>query len=197
MTDIDQVYIDGAFVTPHGTERIALINPATEEPFAQVRLADAEDARRAIAAAVRSQPAMAATGKAERIGMLRSLAAAVRKAGAPMIDAMTQEYGAPAQFARFSVENTASVFERMAEAVDDYAFERRIGRASVQMLSPGVLAAITPWNSNYGFIATKLAHAIGSGTSLVIKPAEQRPLQTQVLPASCTAPDCRRASSTS
>ncbi|MCV3738721.1 aldehyde dehydrogenase family protein [Rhizobium sp. TRM96647] len=48
------------------------------------------------------------------------------------------------------------------------------------MLPRGVIAAITPWNSNFGFIATKLAHAIGSGSTIVIKPAEQSAIQTQV-----------------
>jgi aldehyde dehydrogenase (NAD+) len=29
MQHIDQIYIDGAFVTPHGTERFELFNPST------------------------------------------------------------------------------------------------------------------------------------------------------------------------
>lgn len=53
MQKIDKVYIDGAFVTPHGEEWFELFNPAKETVIGNVRLADAEDARRAIAAAKR------------------------------------------------------------------------------------------------------------------------------------------------
>ena len=38
MRIIDKIYIDGQFVTPHGTEMFDLFNPATEERIGQVRL---------------------------------------------------------------------------------------------------------------------------------------------------------------
>ena len=181
MRNIDRIYIDGAFVTPHGSERFDLFNPATEEKIGSVRLGDAEDVRLAVAAAKRAFPAMARTSKAERIAMLHRLRDAVRARSSDLIAAMTEEYGAPAYFTGFSVQNTASVFEVMAASVEDYAFERTAGSSAVSMLPLGVIGAITPWNSNFGFIATKLAHAIGSGSTIVIKPAEQSAIQTQVL----------------
>jgi aldehyde dehydrogenase (NAD+) len=181
MRTIDRIYIDGAFVTPHGTERFDLFNPATEERIGTVRLGDAEDVRLAVAAARRAFPAMARTTKAERIAMLHRLRDAVKAGADDLVAAMTEEYGAPAYFTGFSVQNTAAVFEVMAASVEAYAFERRAGSSAVTMLPLGVVGAITPWNSNFGFIATKLAHAIGSGSTLVIKPAEQSAIQTQVL----------------
>lgn len=45
MCGIDQIYIDGTFVTPRGRERFDLFNPATGRVIGQVRLADAADAR--------------------------------------------------------------------------------------------------------------------------------------------------------
>ncbi|EPD63657.1 aldehyde dehydrogenase family protein [Streptomyces sp. HGB0020] len=48
---IDKIYIDGEFVTPHGTEEFDLHNPATGEVIGQVRLADEADAHAAVAAA--------------------------------------------------------------------------------------------------------------------------------------------------
>jgi aldehyde dehydrogenase (NAD+) len=36
---IDKIYIDGEFVTPHGTEPFDLVNPATGQVIGQVRLA--------------------------------------------------------------------------------------------------------------------------------------------------------------
>jgi len=54
MRFIDKIYIDGSFVTPHGTELFDLYNPATAQVIGRVRLADEEDARTAVAAAMRA-----------------------------------------------------------------------------------------------------------------------------------------------
>lgn len=139
MRNIETIYIDGAFVTPHGSARFDLFNPATEEKIGSVRLGDAEDVRLAVAAAKRAFPAMARTSKAERIAMLHRLRDAVKARSQDLIAAMTEEYGAPAYFTGFSVQNTASVFEVMAASVEDYAFERTAGSSAVSMLPLGVI----------------------------------------------------------
>ena len=51
MHTIEQIFINGEFVTPHGTEWFDLYNPATAQVMGQIRLADEVDAERAIAAA--------------------------------------------------------------------------------------------------------------------------------------------------
>ncbi|MBW9071187.1 aldehyde dehydrogenase family protein [Agrobacterium pusense] len=180
MRTIEQIYVDGEFVIPVGDERLDLFNPATEEKIGEVRLGNTHDARAAVAAAKRAFPAMAASTKMQRIDMLRSLRDVVAERPDELAQAMTEEYGAPAYFTAFSVQNAASVFDVMAETVRNYDFDRVVGKSTVRMLPRGVLAAITPWNSDFGFIATKLAHAIGSGSSLVIKPAEQSAFQTDL-----------------
>ncbi len=181
MRLIEQIYVDGAFATPHGSERFDLFNPATEEKIGEVRLGDAEDARTAIAAARRAFPVMRRTTPAERVSMLLALRDAVAARADALHAAMATEYGAPQSFLAFSVPHAASVFEVAAKTVADYAFTRRIGNADVVMEPVGVAAAITPWNSNIGFICTKLATAIAAGTSIVIKPSEMSAIQTQTL----------------
>src|SRR6267154_5230037 len=57
MQIIDKIYIGGAFVKPHGEELFDLFNPATEQVIGRVLLADAQDARDAIAAAKLAFPA--------------------------------------------------------------------------------------------------------------------------------------------
>lgn len=69
----------------------------------------------------------------------------------------------------------------MAAVLEEYQFERKIGRARVVMQPSGVAAAITPWNSNIGFITSKLATAIAAGSTIVIKPSEMSAIQTQIL----------------
>ena len=51
MWNLDQAYIDGAFVPVQGSERLEVVNPATEQAIGTVVLANRDDARRAIAAA--------------------------------------------------------------------------------------------------------------------------------------------------
>lgn len=181
MQNIDRIYIDGAFVTPQGEELSPLFNPATEEQIGSVRLGDARDVDAAVAAARRAFPAMSRTSKADRIAMLKRLSAAVSARADDLIATMTEEYGAPAYFTGFAVQRAASVFLDMAKTLENYEFHRTIGRAEVEMRAVGVAAAITPWNSNYGFICSKLATAIGAGTTIVIKPSEMSALQTQLL----------------
>jgi aldehyde dehydrogenase (NAD+) len=178
---VTQAYIDGAFVDLHGSELFDLFNPSTEERIGQVRLGDREDALRAIAAAARAFPAMARTSKRERVAMLGRLHAAVGARVDDIRDAMMLEYGAPRAFASASAANAADAFRRAAETLEAYDFSRRIGTAEVQMAPVGVVALITPWNSNAGFICSKLATAISAGCTAVIKPSEMSALQTQVV----------------
>ena len=181
MRSIDKIYINGAFVTPHGEETADLFNPATEAKIGQVRLGDATDADAAVAAAKRAFPAFSRTTKAERIGFLKRLNAAVSARADDLARAMVEEYGAPRYFVGFSVANAASVFLNMIDTLETYDFDQTIGRAEVEMRPLGVVVAITPWNSNYGFICTKLATAIAAGCTIVLKPSEMSAIQTQVL----------------
>ncbi len=181
MRDINKIYIDGQFVTPQGNETADLHNPSTEEKIGTARLAGVEDAREAVAAAKRAFPAFSRTTKGERIGMLKRLNAAVAARVSDLTEAMALEYGAPQTFTRFAIAHAASSFLTMANVLENYEFERRMGRARVVMQPIGVAAAITPWNSNIGFITSKLATAIAAGSTIVIKPSEMSAIQTQVL----------------
>jgi len=165
MRSIDKIYIDGQFVTPHGQELFDLHNPATEETIGQVRLGDRIDAQAAVAAAKRAFPAFSRTGKAERISMLRRLHDAVATRAEALAAAMIEEYGAPQYFVDFSARRSGSVFLDMAQTLEDFDFAQTIGRAKVTLQPLGVVAAITPWNSNYGFICGKLATAIAAEPS--------------------------------
>jgi len=181
MRDIDTIYIDGQFVTPKGTGTADLYNPSTEERIGTVRLGGVEDARDAVAAAKRAFPAFSRTTKGERIDMLKRLNAVVAARVSDLTEAMSLEYGAPQTFTRFAISHAASSFLTMASVLEEYEFERRMGRARVVMQPIGVAAAITPWNSNIGFITSKLTTAIAAGSTIVIKPSEMSAVQTQAL----------------
>ena len=181
MQHIDQIYIDGAFVTPHGTERFELFNPSTGRVIGTVRLADEHDARRAIEAAKRAFATFSMTHKTERIALLRRMHEAVEAKEQALFDAIVEEYGAPVSRARWMAKHAASVLLDAIKVLDKYEFVRRMGTAEVVMQPLGVAGLITPWNSNAGFICGKLAGAIAGGCTAVVKPSEMSAIQTRVV----------------
>jgi aldehyde dehydrogenase (NAD+) len=181
MRTIDTVYIDGQFVTPHGQELFDLFNPATEEKIGQVRLGDAVDAKAAVAAATRAFPAWSRTSKTERIALLRRLHDVVAARTDALAAAMIEEYGAPQTFVGFSAAHAANLFLDQAETLEAFEFTQTVGGAKVTLEPVGVVAAISPWNSNIGSICSKLATALAAGCTVVIKPSEMSATQTQVL----------------
>ncbi|ALL67305.1 Aldehyde dehydrogenase [Paraburkholderia caribensis MBA4] len=181
MHTIDRIYIDGAFVTPHGDEWFDLFNPATERVIGRVRLADAKDARDAIAAAKRAFPTFSRTSKRARIDMLRRMHAAVVAKEDALYEAIVEEYGAPVSRGRWMAQHASNVLIEAAKVLEQYEFTRRAGSAEVVMQPLGVAGLITPWNSNAGFICGKLAAALAAGCTTVIKPSEMSALQTQIV----------------
>src|ERR1700730_11192172 len=181
MRSVDKIYIGGSFVTPNGHELFDLFNPTTGQVIGTVRLADAEDAKRAIAATKRAFPAFSRTGKAERISMLKDLHDAVLSRADDLAAATIEEYGAPAARAVWSSRYAAESFLNAAKTLETYEFTRRINTTEVVMEPSGVVALIPPWNANAGFICNKLATAIAAGCTSVIKPSEMSAVQTQIV----------------
>ncbi|CAN7724484.1 aldehyde dehydrogenase family protein [Variovorax paradoxus] len=181
MWNIDQAYIDGAFVPVQGSERLEICNPATERAIGTVTLANREDAKRAIAAANRAQPALARSTRAQRIDMLRRLEAAVLARTDRIREATIEEYGGPLARSQWVSNYASQCFATTAQALRDYAFERRLGEATVVMEPVGVAGLIAPWNAAAGSICSKLASAIAAGCASVVKPSELGPLQAQAV----------------
>ncbi len=181
MQRINQIYINGAFVTPHGEELFDLFNPATGQRIGQVRLANEQDALDAIAAAKRAFIEFSHSSKDVRIGYLKRMHAAVEAIEDELTNAIIEEYGAPVSRARWMAKHAASVLQDAASVLENYNFSRRIGIAEVVMHPLGVAGLITPWNSNAGFICAKLAAALAAGCTAVIKPSEMSAIQTSIV----------------
>jgi aldehyde dehydrogenase (NAD+) len=178
---INQIYIDGAFVEPHGEELFDLFNPATGQVIGQVRLGDVEDTRRAIAAAKRAFASFSQTTKEERIALLRRLHEAMAACESDLAEATIEEFGVPVSVAPLLVNSAKRFFLNAAETLESYSFTRRVGRADIAMQPLGVAGLITPWNGDAFFICSKLATAIAAGCTAVIKPSEMSAMQTQVV----------------
>lgn len=177
---IDKIYIDGEFVTPHGTELFDLFNPATGQVIGQVRLADEVDAEAAVAAAKRALPAWSATSREERTEALRRLQDAVAARLPDIREAVVAEYGGPVRNS-YLADSTVGAFADMIKTLENFDFTRQLGNATVEMAPIGVAGLIMPWNSDPFFICDKLATALAAGCTAVIKPSEMSAAQTQVI----------------
>ncbi|MDQ7978595.1 aldehyde dehydrogenase family protein [Paraburkholderia sp. SARCC-3016] len=181
MQDIDKIYIDGEFATPHGEERFDLFNPATEQVIGRVRLADEHDANRAVAAAKRAFASFSLTGKSERLDMLQSMAGAVAAREDELYEAIIDEYGSPVERARWMARYAQTAMVEAARTLRQYDFTKRINTSEVVMQPVGVAGLITPWNANAHFICNKLATAVAAGCTAVIKPSEMSAIQTRIV----------------
>lgn len=181
MKIIDKIYINGQFITPHGSEISDLINPTVNQVIGHVTLGDEVDTRMAIAAAKAAFVKFSKTTVEERIGYLQRLHDAVIKKVPELKDATIEEYGATVQRAAWSNQLAAEIFLQFIGVLKDYSFERTMGKSVVRYEPLGVAAILTAWNSNSGSICIKLAAAIAAGCTTVIKPSEFSAIQSQIL----------------
>lgn len=174
------MYIDGQFVSWQGDSWIDVINPSTEECLSRIPDGDAEHAKRAIDAAERAQPAWEALPAIERAGWLRKIAAGIRARAAEISQMIVAEGGKIQQLAEVEVGFTADYIEYMAEWARRYEGEilqsdRPGENIFVFKRALGVTTGILPWNFPFFLIARKLAPALITGNTIVIKPSEFTP----------------------
>jgi aldehyde dehydrogenase (NAD+) len=181
MKTITKHYIDGAFVESHGREVMDSINPSNGKVIGRTMLGDQEDARRAIAAAKRAFAGFARTTKEERANVLRRLHEVVAARIDDLTAAMVEEYGGTLRFSELIVQSAADSFLQAEKALQQLQLLRTWNKTTVSFVPVGVCGLITPWNANALFVCMKLASAVAAGCTVVVKPSELSPLQTQVL----------------
>ena len=181
MNVFDKIYINGAFVTPHGRQTQPLYSPVTNEQVGEVTLADEVDTQRAIDAARAAFVTYSQTTREQRIALLERIHAALSQRRQALIDAMVGEYGGAAGFVSMIMPYSIDDFREMVGVLRDFDFSPKVGQSTVRLQPAGVVGVIIPWNMSNGFICTKLASALAAGCTVVIKPSELSALQTQVM----------------
>jgi lactaldehyde dehydrogenase/glycolaldehyde dehydrogenase len=174
------MFIDGQFISWQGDNWLDVVNPATEEILARIPDGTAEDARKAIAAAERAQPAWEALPAIERAGWLRKIAAGIREKAHEISALIVAEGGKIQQLAEVEVSFTADYIDYMAEWARRYEGEilqsdRPNENIFVFKRALGVTTGILPWNFPFFLIARKMAPALITGNTIVIKPSEFTP----------------------
>lgn len=174
------MYINGAFQHWQGDAWLDVVNPATEVLIARVPDAGEQEVQRAVAAAQRAQPGWEALPAIERAGWLRKIASGIRQRAADIAAIIVAEGGKTQALAEVEVAFTADYIDYMAEWARRYEGEIvQSDRPGEQILvfkrALGVVAGILPWNFPFFLIARKMAPALITGNTVVIKPSELTP----------------------
>ncbi|WP_027858632.1 aldehyde dehydrogenase [Marinobacterium jannaschii] len=178
-----QAFIDGEFVDASDKGTYDTINPASGELLAATAACTEADVDRAVAAARRSFDSGIWADKApgERKAVMQKLAALIRENLEELALLESLNVGKPVQDAvNIDIPGSAACFDWYAEAVDklygEVAPTDGNNIATITREPIGVVAAVVPWNFPLDIAAWKLAPALISGNSVVLKPAEQSPL---------------------
>ena len=170
-------YIDGAWVAPSSSERLDVINPATEEVVTQIALGSEKDAELAIAAARKAFDSWSRTTKQERLDVLNAIIAAYQKRMDDLAAAVTAEMGAPAMLAaKAQVPAALGHLMTAAKVLESYEFTSVRGTTTLVREPAGVVGMITPWNWPLNQIGCKVGPALAAGCTMVLKPSEVAPL---------------------
>jgi len=173
-----QIFVDGQFRDGAG-EAVKTINPADEEPLAEVAEAGPSDVEDAVRAARKAfDGPWGRMSGADRGKYLFRIARAIQERGRELAVLESLDNGKPIRESRdVDVPTAAAHFFYYAGWADklDYA---GFGPAPRPL---GVAGQIIPWNFPLLMAAWKIAPALACGNTVVLKPAESTPLSALVL----------------
>ena len=178
--------IGGDWRPAAGGGRFEVEDPSLAEPLCAVADAGAEDALAALDAAVREQPAWAATAPRERGEILARAYRILMDRQEDLALLMVLEMGKPLAEARGEIAYAAEFFRWFSEEAVRIEGSWSTapdgsGRILVMRQPVGPSLLITPWNFPMAMGTRKIGPAVAAGCTMVIKPAKQTPLCTLAL----------------
>ena len=180
--EIGTFYINGEFVASKSTEKIALINPATEAEIGYVVAGNEEDVNLAVEAANKAFLTASSLALEERKTILTEILEGMAARRDDFAKAISEEMGAPLKMAGSAQYGAGTIhFKNTLAIIDQFKFTEEHGNITLNRLPIGPVGMITPWNWPLNQICTKIASAIAAGTSFVIKPSEITPGAAHIL----------------
>src|SRR5699024_2751451 len=181
-----QHYIDGEFVDSADGATFDVLDPVTNQNYLKAAAGKKADIDRAVTAARRAftegpWPHMLPR---ERSRVLHRIADIVESRGAQLAELECFDTGLPISQAQSQGRRAAENFRFFADLIvaqHDNAFkvpQRQINYVNRKPI--GVAGLITPWNTPFMLESWKLAPAIATGNTVVLKPAEFTPLSASL-----------------
>ena len=179
----DQQYINGGWTASDSSTLLPVTNSNDGEHLASVIAGTAQDATAAIEAASAALPYWSQElSLDDRKSYLNKFLSAFEKRSMEVTTALQHELGAPYKFAR-NVQTALMPLHirEYLKIVDEYDWEV-VEDTSLIIREPiGVVGAIAPWNWPLNQIAVKLAPALLSGCTMVLKPSEVTPINAYLI----------------
>jgi aldehyde dehydrogenase (NAD+) len=170
-------FIGGEFTEGSGKEALKTVNPATEEVLAEFAQGTEEDVDRAVRAARAAFPAWSALPGSERAKYLFRIARIVQERSRELAVLETLDNGKPIRETRdVDLPLVAAHFFYYAGWADKLEYAGFGGSPGAAPRPLGVAAQIIPWNFPLMMLAWKIAPALATGNTVVLKPAETTPL---------------------
>ena len=168
-----ELFINGEFIPPVDGKYFKTVNPANHKVIAKVAEATATDVDKAVVAAEKAFKSWSALAGKERGKFIFRIARLIQERAREFAVLESLNGGKPIRESRdIDIPLAASHFFYYAGWADklDYAFPNRT-------VSPlGVTGQIIPWNFPLLMAAWKIAPALATGNTVVLKPAETTPL---------------------
>ena len=174
------LFIGGDWRTPDADAIFESFNPATARPLAEIAQAGASDVDDAVAAANTAQPAWAKLSGHARARFLYALARLVQRHARLLAVVETLDNGKPIRETRdIDIPLVARHFYYHA------GWAQIAGREFPDHAALGVAGQIIPWNFPLLMLAWKIAPALATGNTVVLKPAEQTSLTALLFAELC------------
>ena len=173
------LFIDGEFTDPARHEQFATVNPATEVQLATVARANDADVERAVASARRAyHKVWSKTSGTQRAKYLYRIARLIQERSRELAVVESLDNGKPIRESRdIDIPLAAAHFFYYAGWADKLPYAG-LGPDPQPL---GVAGQIIPWNFPFLMAAWKLAPALATGNTCVLKPAETTPLSALIL----------------
>jgi aldehyde dehydrogenase (NAD+) len=182
-----QLFIGGEFVDPMDGESLKTINPATEEVLAEVAVAGPADVERAVAAARTAYDSVWSTMPgAERAKYLFRIARILQERAREFAVLETLDNGKPIKESRdVDIPLAAAHFFYHAGWADKLEWAGLPAGKGGLPRPLGVAGQVIPWNFPLMMLAWKIAPALATGNTVVLKPAETTPLTALLFAEVC------------
>ena len=166
-------FIDGKFSTPNSKKYLKTVSPSTEEVLASISIGNKNDVDSAVNSAKEGLKTWSKTAPSERAKYLYKLARLIQERSREFAVLESMDGGKPIKESRdFDLPQVAANFFYFA----GWADKLDISGGTKEMKPYGVVGQIIPWNFPLLMLAWKVAPALATGNTVVLKPAETTPL---------------------
>ncbi len=179
---IEKNYINGEWTVGNG-EKIAVINPSTEQPIGHFHETSADDVDRAVSAANAAFAGWSALTGAQRATYMRKITAAIRAHLDDLIVMQMANCGKPRAEAEADIVGSVDCIDYFATRAEELDARQQMPvdydipgyRSTTRMEPMGPVGFILPWNFPMKICSWKLGPALAAGCTVVIKPSEITP----------------------